>query len=198
MGKLFVLMGKSASGKDAVYRNIINNKELRLSRVVSYTTRPLRANESEGVQYFFRTEEDFNRLLSEKKIIEYRTYNTKRGIWRYFTADDGQIDLEKRSYIIIGTIEAFKSLRAYYGEDKVLPVLIAADDGIRLERALRRERRQQQPQYAEMCRRFLADDEDFSKEKIEAARIGRVFKNEGSLEDCLDEVIKYCERAVEG
>lgn len=198
MGKLFVLLGKSASGKDAVYRNILSNKTLKLSKVVPYTTRPLRANETEGVQYFFRTEEDFNRLLSEKKIIEYRTYNTRRGIWRYFTADDGQIDLEKKSYMIIGTIEAFKSLRDYYGEDRVLPILIDTDDGIRLERALRRERKQQQPQYAEMCRRFLADSEDFSKEKIEEAGISKIFKNEAALEACLKEVLKYCERAIAG
>ncbi len=52
-------------------------------------------------------------------------------------------------------------------------MLIELDDGIRLQRALNRERTQAEPKYAEMCRRFLADSEDFSQEKIERAGISR-------------------------
>jgi guanylate kinase len=39
-----------------------------------------------------------------------------------------------------------------------------------------------------MCRRFLADSEDFSEENIAKAGITRRFSNNGELEDCISEV----------
>ena len=184
-------MGKSASGKDAVYRNLIADEALKLKKVVMYTTRPMRKGETDGVQYFFSDEEGFERLLKDGKIIEERSYDTKLGLWRYFTADDGQIDMKSSAYLMMGTLETYISIRDYFGEDLVRPIYIEADDGVRLERALKRERRQEVPRYDEMCRRYLADDKDFAKEKLEAAGIERVFENDGELEDCLSEVKGY-------
>ena len=94
MGKIFLLMGKSTSGKDTIYKNLIQNDDLALKKVVLYTTRPMRDGEIDGVQYFFKTEKEYLELKEAKKIIEERTYHTNYGEWRYFTADDGQIDLE--------------------------------------------------------------------------------------------------------
>lgn len=112
------------------------------------------------------------------KIIELRAYQTVHGIWKYFTADDGQIDIAgENNYLIIGTLEAFIQFRAYFGADVVIPIYITSDDGVRLERALKRERKQEQPKYAEMCRRFLADEQDFSEEKLAEAKIERRFMN---------------------
>ena len=74
------------------------------------------------------------------------------------------------------------------------PLYVEVDDGIRLERALKRERKQQHPQYAEMCRRFLADCEDFSEEKIERAGIRRRFYNNGAIEDCFSEIQNFVEQ----
>jgi len=68
--------------------------------------------------------------------------------------------------------------------------LIELDDGIRLQRALDRERKEEHPKYKEMCRRFLADCEDFSEEKIQEAGICRRFYNE-DLEQCLTEIVAY-------
>ena len=64
------------------------------------------------------------------------------------------------------------------------------DDGVRLSRALERERREKEPRYAEMCRRFLADSEDFSEENLRQAGIGRRFENT-DLESCLEEIRAY-------
>lgn len=192
MGKLFVLMGKSASGKDAVYRNLLADESLGLRKIVIYTTRPMRQGEEDGKQYRFVSEEEYLGLKNAGKIIEERSYDTQLGIWRYFTADDGQIDLAaERDYLMIATPEAFVSVRAYFGEDAVIPVLINSDDGIRLERALKRERRQEQPRYDEMCRRYLADDKDFAPEKLKQAGITDVFQNDDTLEACLLQVKAY-------
>ena len=91
---------------------------------------------------------------------------------------------------MIGTLEAYVQIRAYFGEDKVLPVLIELDDGERLQRALGRERKQEHPRYEEMCRRFLADSKDFSAEKIKEAGNPKSFYND-SLEACLQEIVTY-------
>ena len=64
------------------------------------------------------------------------------------------------------------------------------DDGIRLQRALDREKAQDQPKYEEMCRRFLADAEDFSEERIRQAGIVKRFYN-NDLEECLEEITGY-------
>ena len=59
----------------------------------------------------------------------------------------------------------------------MVPILIVVDDGIRLQRALNRERNQLTPRYQEMCRRFLADEEDFSAQNLKRAHIQPIFRN---------------------
>ena len=187
-GRIFLLMGKSTSGKDTIYRNLISDKELSLKKVVPYTTRPQRSGETDGVQYFFKTEEEYQLLESSGKIIEERTYHTNYGEWRYFTADDGQIDLSKGDYLVIGTLESYCYIRDYFGKENVEPLLIDVEARIRLQRAMRREEKQEKPRYDEMCRRFLADEEDFAEEKIKSAGITRRFTNNDRIEDCIGSI----------
>ena len=104
-------------------------------------------------------------------------YPTVLGPWYYFTADDGQIDVAKHDYLGIGTLESYQKLKTYFGEQVMVPLYVEVDDGLRLSRALERERKQTEPKYAEMCRRFLADAQDFSEEKIRQAGIARRFSN---------------------
>ena len=190
MGKIICLMGKSSSGKDTIFKRLLEREDLGLKTIVPYTTRPIRAGEQEGVEYHFTDEEGYQQLFSEGKIIEARAYNTVHGLWRYFTVADDSIDLQKDNYCVIGTLEAYAQIRAYFGAEQVLPILIELDDGVRLQRALDREKTQDHPRYEELCRRFLADSKDFSPEKIAQAEITRSFYN-NSLEDCLREIVTY-------
>ena len=190
MGKIVYLMGKSSTGKDTIYQRILQNNVFGLKRFVPYTTRPIRSNEKNGVEYFFTDEEGFKRLKEENRIIEDRAYDTFHGLWRYFTVNDEQLDLENNNYVYIWTLESYVNTKKYFGEEKVLPVLIELDDGIRLERALNREKKQENPKYEEMCRRFLADSADFSEEKVKEAGIERRFYNQ-DLEECLREIQEY-------
>lgn len=188
MGKIFCVMGKSSSGKDTLYQML--KKELEFDSIVPYTTRPIREGETDGVEYHFVTEEEVAELEEAGKIIELRAYNTVHGIWKYFTAGDAQIDLEHRNYLMIGTVEAYQKLKAYYGEEHLVPIYIEVDDGIRLQRALNREKLQEQPKYAEMCRRFLADEVDFSEEKLAEAGIEKRFVNK-TLNETKQELMDY-------
>lgn len=185
VGKIVCLMGKSCSGKDTVFKLLKDDKDLNLKAVVTYTTRPKRDNETDGAEYFFVDEKKLNSFGS--RIIEKRTYNTVCGLWHYATVDDGQIDLKSGNYIMIVTLESFQKIKYYFGENNIIPVYIDLDDGIRLERALNRERQQKKPDYNEMCRRFLADNEDFSAEKIEQSGIKKFYINT-VLKDCFNSI----------
>ena len=190
MGRIVYLMGKSSTGKDTIYKELLKNRELNLKKIVPYTTRPIREGECEGVEYHFVDEDGYAGLKKSGRIIEERVYNTFHGLWRYFTVDDGSIQLKNDNYVIIGTIEAYISIKEYFGADAVLPVMIELDDGVRLQRALDREKGQANPKYEELCRRFLADSEDFSKDKLDEAGIDRIFYND-DLKECLKEIVGY-------
>lgn len=191
MNYLFYLMGKSSTGKDTIFGRLLKDDELKLMNVVGYTTRPMRESEIDGVEYNFVTEGELKNLKDNGKVIEVRGYNTVHGMWYYATVDDGQIDFSKGNYVLIGTLESFVKVRDYYNdkykEDVVVPIYIEVEDGERLSRALEREKRQVVPKYAEMCRRFLADSEDFSTENIKKANIKKIYQN-NDLEKCISEI----------
>ena len=193
MGKIFYIIGKSSTGKDTIYKNLLNAYGSNFHTIIPYTTRPIREGEANGVEYFFVEEEELQKIQEEGNLIEVRAYHTFHGIWKYFTVNDNQIDLKKNDYLIIGTLESFTAVRDFFGSNMVIPLLIELDDGIRLQRALDRERAQKQPKYEEMCRRFLADAEDFSADKIEAVGIVKRFNNE-DLEKCLNSIREYIEQ----
>ena len=189
MGKIYYVMGKSSSGKDTIYKKLLEIHP-EFHTIVPYTTRPIREGEHNGVEYHFVNEKCLNEMQAAGQVIEVRSYDTKCGIWTYFTADDGQIDLEEHDYLVIGTLESYRALKEYFGDGKIIPIYIEVDDGVRLSRALERERREKDPRYAEMCRRFLADSEDFSEEHLRQAGISRRFENT-DLESCLEEIGAY-------
>ena len=179
MGKIYVIMGKSASGKDTVYREV--KKQMpSLRGFVMYTTRPKRSGEENGEAYYFVEPEYIAKAGENGTLIEKRVYDTVYGPWIYATIDDGQIDLSEGDYLVPGTLESYLKLRDHFGRDTVIPVYIEVEDGERLLRAIGREKTQKTPRYAEMCRRFLADCEDFSEEKLAEAGIQRRFENRDS------------------
>ena len=189
MHHIFYLMGKSASGKDTIYQKLLEKRDLGLQRIVLYTTRPIREGEQEGREYYFTDEQKLHEIQKAGRLIELRSYNNVHGVWHYFTADDGQIDLKNHDYLGIGTLESYQKMKEYFGQDTMVPLYIEVEDGERLSRALTREKMQKSPRYAELCRRFLADCEDFSEEKLLEAGITQRFSNV-NLEECMAEIEK--------
>ncbi|MBQ4564564.1 MAG: guanylate kinase [Lachnospiraceae bacterium] len=187
MGKIFYVMGKSATGKDTVYNRLLEDPTLPLKTVVLYTTRPIRVGETDGVTYHFRDIPWFKEQEKTGKVIESRVYPTMLGPWYYFTMDDGQIDLTKNSYLMIGTPEGCVKMRAYFGEEPIVPIYLSIDDGERLRRAWARECNQKKPRFDEVCRRYLADEEDFAPDKLLEAGITRTFCND-DVDTCCEQV----------
>ncbi len=190
MGKIYCVMGKSSSGKDTIYARLMSQDDFNLKKIIPYTTRPIREGETDGETYHFCTEDQLRELEAAGKIIELRAYDTVYGVWKYFTVDDGQIDLAQDSYMLIGTLDTYTKIREYFGKDAVVPIYIEVEDGERLQRALNREKLEAEPKYAELCRRFLADSKDFSEENLQKAQIDVRFQNL-ILEDTIQKVRDY-------
>ena len=189
-------MGKSSSGKDTVFQ-LVTKQLPQIKPVVPYTTRPMRVGEKNGETYFFITQEQLKAYEDAGKVIEVRHYNTVQGIWSYATIDDGQITLTNNSYFIIATLEAYEKIVQYYGQEQVVPLYITVEDGVRLQRAIEREQRQAKPDYAELCRRFLADHADFSEEKLTVAGITKRYENV-ELDACVAELIREIQTMEDG
>lgn len=190
--KIIYIMGKSSAGKDTIYK--ILKEKIDVKPYVLYTTRPIRTGEKEGVDYNYLTDEEMKQYFQNEnsKVIESRTYNTVYGPWTYATILDNQFSSEK-DLLMTGTLESYNALLKYFQNKKniqIIPIYIEVDDGVRLERALKREREQSNPKYIELCRRFIADSQDFSEENINKSGIKKRFQN-NKLDDCVNEIIDY-------
>ena len=122
MGRIYYLLGKSATGKDTLYKEILKRRP-KLRTVTMYTTRPIREGETDGVEYFFTDREELERQLASGKVIESRTYQTIAGPWTYYTVDDGQFDVaDDESCLMIGTLESYEKMCTYFEAGKMVPV----------------------------------------------------------------------------
>ena len=76
MGKIYCMMGKSSTGKDTLYKMLLEDGALSLKKIIPYTTRPMRRGETDGVEYYFCGEKELSDLLEQGKVIELRAYDT--------------------------------------------------------------------------------------------------------------------------
>ena len=129
-------------------------------------------------------------------LVELRTYQTVHGNWEYATINDGQFKDE--DMLMIGTLESYEQTKRYFKskEYEVVPIYIEVEDGERLIRAIKREKEQKGHDYKELCRRFLADAEDFSEQKIVEKGINRKFVN-NDLESCVKEIEDFIKEQQE-
>lgn len=148
--KVLALFGKSASGKDTLQQWIVSNYP-QLHPIISCTTRPPRVGELEGVNYFFLKEVEFEQKIKHNLMLEYTVFRE----WYYGTSLD-QLDPNS---INVGVFNV-AGIRTLLQDPRleVIPVLVDASDKTRLLRSLYRE---EFPACREICRRFLADEEDF-------------------------------------
>ena len=128
MGKLILLLGKSASGKDSIAKAILKEYTGRLTGVIPYTTRPIRIGEKEGVTYRYVSVETMEEMERQGRVLERRDYETVNGQWSYFTADDGQVAEDAGDTLLIGTPEVYRGLVKTLGADRIVPVLVEVDD----------------------------------------------------------------------
>lgn len=73
-GLLIVLSGPSGVGKGTVRKAIFDHPETNFKYSISMTTRVRREGERDGIDYFFKTHEEFEKLIEQDKFIEYAEY----------------------------------------------------------------------------------------------------------------------------
>lgn len=152
---LIVLMGKQGSGKTTLCDYMVKN--MGYEKVVTYTTRPMRTGEVDGVDYHFLADEEFENMIKKNQFIENKQYNTINGIWKYGTALD---KLESgHKYILIVTPDGYYSIKeriVEYGCG-LRAIYLNVSDALRLERLAYRG-----DENAEIKRREQKDNEDFA------------------------------------
>lgn len=75
----------------------------------------------------------------------------------------------------------------FYPKESLVPIYFELDKGVRLQRALDREKESKNSDYAEMCRRFLADEQDFMPEMITIYK-PFIIENNGTIEQTMEQV----------
>lgn len=195
---IFILIGRSSSGKDTIFKEILNSKKFcklnNLIKVTPSTTRPIRTNEIDKIDYNFYNQQEFENFLKNNNIIEYRHYYTTKGKWTYFTSKDS-FQNPYKNYIMIGTLETLKNLHLFFKNTntKIFPIYIYVQENILYKRAKFREHNQLNPDFIEMNRRFMADKLDFSDENLKAANISNIntFNNSYSIKQTTKKIKKY-------
>lgn len=178
--RIFCLVGKSCSGKDTLCARIMERCP-ELLPVIPHTTRPRRTGEVEGQNYHFVTQRQLRQYEAQGQVIEKREYHTVQGLWTYFTL---RFPLD-RDRLLITTLDGARALMDAYGSQAVRVVYLHVDDHTRLLRCVGREERQEHPDYTELCRRFLADQSDFSDDKLASFPNLYPIDTGSGMEDCL-------------
>ncbi len=185
MGRIFCIVGKSASGKDTIYKKIADLNYKRLIFITPYTTRPKRMDEVNGKNYFFVSKEQLNLYDNEGLVIEKREYLTTKDVWTYFTIKFDVSD--NNDYILITTLQGAKGIINYFGEEKVHIIYLFLDNKKRLIRCIERESQQQNPDYLEVCRRFIADEADFSEDNLKQFKNIHYINTDKNVNKCMYE-----------
>lgn len=145
---MLVVIGPSASGKTQIVNHLI--KDYKMQKMVTYTTRPMRVNEVDGLDYHFISKDAFLKKIEEHFFLEYVYYNGNY----YGTAKN---DLTKEKVVIIEK----DGLKAYLKEarDKIKIIYIQCSKPIRRLRMIERK-----DDEASINRRLANDDLVFDQE----------------------------------
>lgn len=168
--KIIAVMGQAGAGKDSFVNAIIKGNYLSLAKpIISCTTRPIRENEQDGVNYHYLTNEEFAEQVVNGEMLEATVFNN----WCYGTSTK---NLDKNA-INLGVFnpEGVEILRGYDNIDLIV-IYIIADNKVRLLRQLNRE---EHPDCNEIVRRFGTDKQDFRETRINSISPDFVIENNG-------------------
>ena len=133
--KVVILLGKSAAGKDYILNYL--KKSFKFNSIISHTTRPIRENETNGLDYYFINKKTFSKMLKNNEFIEIRKYTTcfngKQDVWSYGITKK-EFDNKTRKICVVDTT-GLREIIKYYGKENVISIYIDVEDKIREKRA---------------------------------------------------------------
>ena len=154
---MIILIGASSSGKSTIEQEV--DKRGICNKLTSHTTRPMRDNEIEGVDYYFVNENDLLEMEIDDSFIEERQYITRYGCWIYGLSKQ-EVDNNLDGIVVLdleGARELEEYIKIYHPNRNVMKIFIDCSSKIRLLRSLNRDDCDDS-KCAEICRRYLDDD----------------------------------------
>lgn len=145
---IHALVGHSASGKSTIERRL---EMKNIPRIISYTTRPMRDGEIDGIDYHFVSEREFMERLDNGLFTEHAQYRE----WHYgLSLPD---DYKEIDYVIVVTPKGFYELLEAVGSQWIRSYFISTNERTRLIRLASRG-----DDIDEVIRRIQADRIDFA------------------------------------
>ena len=174
---IIILVGESASGKTCLANEFVKRNPS-FDRVVTYTTRPRRIKEVNGVDYHFITDEEFYKMERQSLFIETATYND----WHYGTSIVSFSP--ERNYVVVLNPSGMREFkRAYPDHSQYRTVYLCVDRRTRLIKLLQRN-----DNIEEAYRRSLSDVGQFDNVWREVDIVLGNDKHEKSVEELCKEL----------
>lgn len=179
---IIAVTGKSSAGKDSIARVLANQHGYKY--VVSTTTRPKRSNETDHIDYHFISDEEFQKLVDNDSLIEYRYYDTiedgKKARWHYGIERE-EIDLNKHQYCCVVDLVGLEDLKREFGY-RVISLYIDVPEEIRRIRAIARDRFFEEEEFVRRCK-----DDDIKFANVENV-VDFIVRND-NFDECLAGVL---------
>lgn len=180
---MLVLVGKTCSGKDSVVNKLIS--EHNFKKIITYTTRPKRKGEKNGITYHYISEEDFLQKINEGFFAEWKSYDTEFNAWYYGSAIE---DYEKAddNTVVILTPDGFRDVINKLSKKPAIIYIYANNPTIKKRLLARGDNK------FEAERRLIHDNDDFKGVENEVDKL--VFNNEGTqLEYVVNKILELME-----
>ena len=156
---LYVISGKSGTGKDTVLRNIVENTNIR--QIIRYTDRPKRPGEVHGREYYFLSKEEMQEKIDKNEFTVLESFNTVDGIWRYGTDLHSVIDSKYSHIMTVSLHDSVDLMKWILSNDVPYRWLyLHMEDGNRAIRLFSRELTKDPLEFDEFARRWNSDIQD--------------------------------------
>lgn len=185
-GKIHVLLGKTLSGKTTI-SNILE-KDHGIRRVVSFTTRPKRENEIDGVDYHFYEDVQVYSLIAKNNVLALRSYQPHHSFgpypW-YYGINKKDIDLST-DVLVITDFKGLKQVEEELGKDNVVSHYLDITHKEQIKRLETRGKELTEEQY----RRIESDNKDFDGAKEYVDHVHAVSKQPKTIAKAIAKVMK--------
>lgn len=190
MKKIIVLLGASATGKDTVVKHISEKYSIPIA--VSYTTRPMRSNETQGIEYYFISDDEMHEKFKNGEVIEHTSYYIQSEDVSYTYANVTS-EFEKGDYILtILNPHGLYQFRQSLYKDNLVSIMLNCDDRIRLIRSLNRD---ENVNVKEVLDRMVRDELDFVERRPKTDYETDTNK---PLKEVFDDIDKIIENILKG
>ena len=190
MKKIIVLLGASATGKDTVAKHI--SEKYNIPIAISYTTRPMRSNETQGVEYFFISDDEMHEKFKNGEVIEYTSYYIQSEDVSYTYANVVG-EFEKGDYIltILNPHGLYQFNKSQY-KDNLISIMLNCDARVRLIRSLNRD---ENVNVKEVLDREIRDELDFIERR---PKTDYEIDTNKPLEEVFNNIDKVIENILKG